>query len=125
MMCAPAVAFAAAPRLLAALFTGDDAVIAQAAVLLRIAGVFQLFDGVQAVAGGALRGAADVRYAFLVNLVAYWVVGLPVALLLGFGMGGGAPGLWWGLTLGLMLAAVVLSRRFATLASKPIQRIHG
>jgi MATE family multidrug resistance protein len=125
LMSVPAVAFAVLPVPLASLFTGDAGVIAQAVGLLRIAAVFQLFDGVQAVATGALRGAADVRYPFLVNVVVYWVVGLPIALVLGFVLGGGAPGLWWGLTLGLVLAAFVLARRFAVLASRPIRRYGG
>jgi MATE family multidrug resistance protein len=123
MMTAPALAFAIAPRALASLFTDDADVIERSAVLLRIAGAFQLFDGVQAVAGGALRGAADVRFAFLVNVFAYWVIGLPVALVLCFPLHGGAPGLWWGLTIGLVVAAGVLARRFAVLASRPIARV--
>src|SRR5258706_103090 len=103
---APALAFVLVPRPLVALFTHDPQVIALGMVLLRIAGVFQLFDGVQAVAGGALRGAGDVRFSFYANLTAYWVIGLPLALVLGFTLGWGAPGIWWGLTLGLILVAV-------------------
>jgi MATE family multidrug resistance protein len=122
MMSVPAVVFAAVPRAMASLFTHDAGVIDRAVVLLRIAAVFQLFDGVQAVAGGALRGAADVRYAFVTNVIAYWVLGLPLALVLAFGLGGGAPGLWWGLTAGLIVTSWVLTRRFARISAGRIAR---
>lgn len=123
MMALPAIAFAVMPRALASLFTNDERVIELGASLLRIAGIFQLFDGVQAVAGGALRGAGDVRYSFLVNVAAYWVIGFPVALVLGFPMGWGARGLWWGLTLGLILAAVALTVRFWKLSGRGVARV--
>jgi MATE family multidrug resistance protein len=122
MMSIPAAVFAVVPRTMASLFTHDAGVIDRAVVLLRIAAAFQLFDGVQAVAGGALRGAADVRYAFVTNVVAYWVLGLPLALVLAFGLGGGAPGLWWGLTAGLIVASWVLTRRFARISAGRIAR---
>ena len=123
MMALPALVFASVPRPLAAIFTRDPAVIELGASLLRIAGVFQLFDGVQACAGGALRGAGDVRYAFLVNVAAYWVIGFPVALLLGFPLGFGARGLWWGLTLGLILASIALTLRFVRLSGRAVARV--
>ena len=53
---------------------------------MRIAALFQLFDGVQAVAAGALRGAGDVRFPFVANVVAHWFVGFPIALTLGFAL---------------------------------------
>ena len=123
MMSVPAIVFALAPRTLASLFTHDAGVVDSAVMLLRIAAVFQLFDGVQAVASGALRGAADVRYVFVTNVVAYWVVGLPLALVLAFGFGRGAPGLWWGLTAGLIAASWILTRRFAFVSSRTIARL--
>lgn len=96
-------------------YTGSNAdpAVAEAAVgLLFIAAVFQLFDGTQTTAAGALRGLKDTRAPMLVAAVAYWAVGLPAALALGFGAGWGARGIWWGLTLGLAVAAVLLTLRF-------------
>lgn len=110
--------FAGVPRLLVALFSPERDVIEAGAVLLRIAAVFQLFDGVQCVAGGALRGAGDVKFAFVASACGYWVVGLPIALWLGFARAWGAPGLWWGLTAGLVTVAVALATRFYFLSGK-------
>jgi MATE family multidrug resistance protein len=118
-----AIVFAIAPRALVGVFTDDAAVLATGADLVVIAAVFQLFDGVQGVAGGALRGAGDVRFAFAANVVAYWALGLPVALWLGFATGWGARGLWWGMTLGLMAAALVLGARFVLLSGRVIARV--
>ena len=84
-----------------------------AVALLGIAAVFQLFDGVQAAMAGALRGLKDTRVPMGIAAVAYWGVGLTVGGALGLGAGAGARGLWWGLTLGLAVAAVGLSARFA------------
>ena len=74
----------------------DAAVIALAALLLPIAGVFQVFDGLQVVAIGLLRGLGDTRVPVIVNIVGFWCIGMPVSLWLGFGLGYGAVGLWWG-----------------------------
>jgi MATE family multidrug resistance protein len=90
--------------------TGEDLVVARAAaVLLGIAAVFQIADGVQATAAGALRGLKDTRAPMIVGVVAYWGLGMTTALGLGFGLNLGAPGIWWGLTLGLAAAAVGLT----------------
>lgn len=118
-----AVVFALFPRQLVGLFSQDARVVDLGAKLVMIAAVFQLFDGVQGVASGALRGAGDVRFAFLANVVAYWAIGLPVALWLGFGLGLGAPGLWGGLTLGLVIVAFVLVARFVVLTRGKIERV--
>jgi MATE family multidrug resistance protein len=123
MTTVPAIAFAIFPRQLVGLFTHDARVQELGVSLLRIAGVFQLFDGMQAVAGGALRGAGDVRYSFLVNVAAYWVIGFPVALVLAFPFGWGARGLWWGLTLGLILASFALTARFVKLSARSVARV--
>jgi MATE family multidrug resistance protein len=118
-----AVAFLAVPRVLVGAFTHDERVIAIGVNLVRIAALFQLFDGVQAVAAGALRGAGDVRFPFVANVVAHWLVGFPVALTLGFAMHGGAPGLWWGLTAGLVVVSVALAARFAAISKRAIARV--
>lgn len=100
------------PELLARAFTDDPEVIARSVVLIRVAAAFQLSDGLQAVAGGALRGGGDTSWAFGINLVAYWVLALPLALYWTFSASWGAVGLWWGLTAGLSAAAVGQVTRF-------------
>jgi multidrug resistance protein, MATE family len=100
--------------------TSDPEVVAVATPLLRIAGVFQIFDGAQAVASGALRGAGSTRWAFAANMVAYWAVALPVGLVGAFVLKAGPAGLWWGLTAGLCVSALALSGRFLRLSSRPI-----
>jgi MATE family multidrug resistance protein len=111
VMTVSALLFALAPRLLAHAYTPDREVIAQAASLLPIAALFQIFDGIQAVGCGVLRGAADTRAAATINLVGYWVLGLPIGIALTFPVGLGPRGLWWGLTLGLAVVAALLVRR--------------
>ena len=118
-----ALVFLAVPRQLAALFTEDKVVLDAAEVLLRIAAVFQIADGVQGVASGALRGAADTRFASLANVACHWGVGLPIALLLAFHFHYGAPGLWWGLSAGLFAVAAVLVARFLRISGRPIAAI--
>jgi multidrug resistance protein, MATE family len=111
-MIVPSLVFLLAPSLLARAFTADPEVIAGAATLLRIAAVFQLADGLQAVAAGCLRGAGDLRAPLVANLVSHWVVGLPLGAGLAFGLGWGTAGLWWGLTVALTLVALILAWRF-------------
>ena len=123
VMIAGAIAFMAVPRLLVSAFTHDERVIAIGVDLVRIAAIFQLFDGVQCVAAGALRGAGDVRFPFVANVVAHWFVGFPIALILGFALKGGAPGLWWGLTAGLVVVSVALAARFAVISRRAIARV--
>ena len=96
------------PGVLARLYTTDTAVAALAATLIPIAGVFQVFDGTQVVAIGILRGVADTRTPMLVNVLGYWLIGLPVSAAFGFWLGYGPQGLWWGLMVGLTLVAAVL-----------------
>jgi MATE family multidrug resistance protein len=122
-MACSAIAFVSAPRALAHLLSDDAAVIAAAAPLLMIAAVFQIFDGLQGVGAGALRGAGDTRAPLWANLVGHYAVGLPLALLLCFGRGLGAAGLWWGLSAGLITVALGLVARFAVLSARPIARV--
>ncbi len=89
----------------------DIATRALAAELLIIAALFQVSDGVQVAALGALRGLEDVQVPGLISLVAYWVIALPLGYWLAFPMGYGANGLWAGLCLGLTLSAVALTWR--------------
>lgn len=100
------------PGALVALYTRDVAVAASAASLLRFAAVFQLSDGIQAASGGALRGLKDTRMPMAISALSYWVVGVPIGLLLAFPGGLGAPGMWVGIIAGLSCAALCLFARF-------------
>ena len=119
-MSAGALLFLVAPTALASLFSNDPEVIAASVPLLRIAAVFQLSDGVQAIASGALRGAGDTRTPLLANLFGHYLIALPFAIILGFGYDLGASGLWWGLSTGLTVVAALLTLRFFKLSSRPI-----
>ena len=107
-MSTAAIVFLALPRALIRLFTDDAAVLEIGVTLLFVAAVFQLFDGLQGVTTGALRGLADTRTAMLWNLAGHWAVGLPLGYLLCFRWGLGVVGLWWGLSVGLMICGVAL-----------------
>jgi MATE family multidrug resistance protein len=117
------VLFVAAPDLLASLYTPDAAVLALAALLLPIAGVFQVFDGLQVVAIGLLRGLGETRTPMLVNIVGFWCIGVPVSLWLGFGLDYGAVGLWWGLVVGLVIVAVFLIARLMQREQAGLERV--
>jgi MATE family multidrug resistance protein len=111
------ITFLSLPEPLAWLYTRDLDVIAVAATLIPIAGVFQVFDGLQVVASGVLRGLGDTRAPMLANLLGYWVLGIPVSVYLGFVSQRGPAGLWWGLVLGLgVVASCLLLRVRAKLA---------
>ena len=117
------IVFLAVPGFLVGLFTNDARIQELGITLLRIAAAFQLFDGLQGVAAGALRGAGDVRVPFLVILGAHWFIGFPLAMFLGFHAGWGAPGLWWGLLVGLVVVAVLLTWRFVRISRLSIERV--
>ena len=96
------------PRWIARIYTTDELVIRSTAALLAAGAAFQLFDGIQSVATGALRGAGDTRTPMLCHFTAYWIIGLPLGAWLCFRRGWGALGLWIGLSLALILIGVVL-----------------
>jgi len=96
------------PRWIARLFTPDDAVIRSTVGLLAAGAAFQLFDGIQTVATGALRGVGDTRTPMLCHFLAYWIIGLPLGAWLCFQRDWGAVGLWIGLSLALILIGIVL-----------------
>ncbi len=108
----------AAPSQLAGLYTDDAAVIALAIAVLPIAAGFQVFDGIQVVAFGVLRGVGDVRLPSLANVVAYYLLGLPLAYVLGVRGGFGLPGLWLGLAVSLLVVATLLLTRLRQLATR-------
>jgi MATE family multidrug resistance protein len=107
-MASAAAAFLIFPEQIARLYTPDRAVIETSVSLLAIAAAFQLFDGLQIVTAGALRGAGDTRTPMLCNLACYWFVGLPAGYMLCFVAGWGAVGLWTGLCIALMLIGSTL-----------------
>ena len=102
------VVLLAVPRWIARSYTTDELVIRSTAALLAAGAAFQLFDGIQSVATGALRGAGDTRTPMLCHFTAYWIIGLPLGAWLCFRRGWGALGLWIGLSLALILIGIVL-----------------
>jgi len=92
-----AVALLVFPRWIALLYTPDETVIRSTSLLLIAGAAFQLFDGIQTVATGALRGAGDTRTPMICHFTAYWVIGLPLGAWLCFGRNWGALGIWSGL----------------------------
>jgi MATE family multidrug resistance protein len=108
LMSVAAVTLLLIPGVIARLFTPELEVVAAGSALLQVAAFFQLFDGFQVVATGALRGAADTRTPMLCHFAGYWVIGLPLGVILGFHYKLGAPGLWIGLSIGLILIGIVL-----------------
>jgi MATE family, multidrug efflux pump len=96
------------PAALIAAFTTDRRIVEIGVGLLAIAAAFQLFDGTQAVATGVLRGIGETRMPMIVNVIGHWVLGLPVGYALCFRFGWGVLGLWVGLSIGLVVTAVVL-----------------
>jgi multidrug resistance protein, MATE family len=100
------------PRVIASLYTRDETVIALAAQLLLLAGLFQFSDGIQVASNGALRGLKDTRVPMAITLFAYWLVGMPIGWWLAFHVGLGARGIWMGLIAGLSMAALLLFLRF-------------
>jgi MATE family multidrug resistance protein len=103
-----AMAFLFLPEPLARIYTEEPEVLALAVTLLPLAGVFQVFDGLQVVASGVLRGVGATRSPMVLNLMGFWGIGIPVGVWLGFPGGMGPVGLWWGLVAGLAAVALLL-----------------
>jgi MATE family multidrug resistance protein len=122
-MSGTALLFLVAPNLLATLYTDDAAVLALSVSLIQIAGVFQIFDGLQVVATGVLRGIGDTRIPMLVGLLGFWMVGMPISIWLGLYADGGAIGLWWGLVAGLAATAVFLMARVYVRLARHLVRV--
>ncbi len=112
LMIVAALIFAIFNHHLPWIYTSDKAVIVFAAQLLIIAGFFQLFDGTQAVGLGILRGMSDVNTPTFIVFFSYWIVGLPLGWVMGFRLGLGLQGIWYGLTIGLMISTTLLYLRY-------------
>lgn len=102
-MACMALVFWFAPQYIVRIYSPDPAVMRAAIRLLFVAAFFQLFDGLQAVATGALRGAGETRAPMVCSVLLYWLVGLPLGYYLSFSLGWGAVGVWTGLCLALIL----------------------
>jgi MATE family multidrug resistance protein len=97
------------PHAIASSFTTDRAVIAATIPLLFVAAIFQFFDGLQITATGALRGAGNTHAGLIVQIIGYWIIGLPIGYLFAFRLHYGAVGLWLGLCAGLIVAGLTLT----------------
>jgi len=100
------------PEAIISIYTDDTSVTELAVQLLFMAAIFQLSDGLQVSGFGALRGIKDTKVPMYVNLVAYWILGIPIAYTMGFIYDFGAPGLWMGLIAGLTVAGILHNLRF-------------
>ena len=122
-MSCTAVLFLLVPNFIVSIYldTNDPtnvATILQVVSLLGIAALFQLFDGLQATALGALRGLKDTRIPMVMGFIAYWLIGMPTGLGLGFGLGMGPEGFWWGLVIGLIAASIMFTHRFVRMTNR-------
>jgi MATE family multidrug resistance protein len=100
------------------LFNKEEAVLELAGMLLIFAAVFQISDSTQAIGAGLLRGVKDVKMPTILIAIAYWVIGLPIGLLLAFPLKLGTGGIWMGLIIGLTVASILLIRRFLKMSNK-------
>ncbi len=125
-MSAMALLFMLFPRAVVSLYLDvnnpeNRRVVVIAIELLQVAGLFQLFDGTQTIAAGALRGLRDTRMPMVIGIFAYWCVGLTSGYLMGMRLGLGGVGLWLGLAVGLAIASVILTWRFHWLISAQLK----
>jgi MATE family multidrug resistance protein len=107
-----AIVLIAIPVPLIELYTQDQRVLAVGPTLLAIVAAFQIFDGIQIVSTGSLRGLGETRVPMWANFVGYWILGLPLGFFLCFGLGHGIYGMWIGLTLALIVIAFALIVRW-------------
>lgn len=122
-MCVAAAVFLIFPLWLAELYSRDQEVVALAAALIPIAGLFQVFDGTQVVSAGILRGIGDTRFPMIAAALGFWLIGLPLSLLLGFTARLGAEGLWWGSLVALMAVAALLLHRVRMRLRRSMERV--
>lgn len=122
-MVAFAVVFLAAPEMLARIYTDDGDIIRLAAATIWVVGLVLVFDGIQGVDMGALRGAGDVWIPACLQLFSFWGIAVPSGALFAFALGRGAPGLMLGLLVGMTVAAVALSLRFLAISRREVLRL--
>lgn len=122
-MCMSALVFLLFPGALAGLYSRDAEVVALAAALIPIAGLFQVFDGTQVVSAGILRGIGDTRFPMVAAALGFWLVGLPLSVLLGFNARLGAEGLWWGSLIALFAVAALLLQRVRLRLRRSMERV--
>ena len=103
---------------IASMYTNDAAVRDLAATLLLMAAIFQVSDGLQVGAGGALRGFKDTAVPMAITLFAYWLVGFPTAYIFGVRQERGPVYIWLGLILGLSVAALLLNLRYRVISKR-------
>ena len=125
LMSASAVAFYFLPETLAGAYTSDRDVLDVAVLLIPIAAAFQLFDGLQNVAFGILRGVGDVRVPVGITAIGLWSFGLPFGAWLAFRQDWGAPGVWVGLAVGLAVMSGLLIWRIQVLLKRGVGRLES
>ena len=119
-MCCSCVALLLLREPIARLYTSDPAVLAIAIQLLLFAGIFQVADGLQVGAAGALRGFKDARVPMLLNVISYWGIGFPLAWYFGLRAGQGAAAVWLGLIAGLLVCAILLTLRYRAISQRAV-----
>jgi MATE family multidrug resistance protein len=120
-----ACAFLLLPRPLLHIYTQDETVVVLGTRLLMLAAAFQIFDGIQTVATGALRGAGETRQPMFVNLGGYWLFGLPLGYALCFQAQRGVFGIWIGLTISLIIIALCLLWQWGRKSHRMMLRATG
>lgn len=120
-----ACTFVLVPRPILHIYTHDEIVVVLGTRLLMLAAAFQIFDGIQTVATGALRGAGETRQPMFVNLGGYWFFGLPLGYALCFHAQRGVFGIWIGLTISLVVIALYLLKQWATKSHRMIRNLAG
>lgn len=123
VMAVAAVCFVVFRNTLPLLYTRDVAVVDLAATLLPIAGAFQIFDGLQVVGGGLMRGMGRPQAGAIVNLIGFYVLALPLAYVLAFPLDLGIIGIWWGLATGLGCVATMLLVWVGRTARRPLDEL--
>jgi MATE family multidrug resistance protein len=123
VMAVAAVIFIVFRETLPLFYIGDASVVSLAAILLPIAGAFQIFDGLQVVGGGLMRGMGRPQAGAIVNLIGFYVIGLPLAWLLAFPTGLGIIGIWWGLAAGLGCVAFMLCIWVVRTSKRPLAEL--
>lgn len=115
-----ALGFYLARHILPTFYVSDVDVIELASKLFLVVAIFQVFDGLQAVAIGTLRGLADTQWPSVLAFVSYLIFGLPIGSLLAIHLGVGPVGIWIGLLVGLMIASSLMAMRFLHLSKRSI-----